>query len=316
VTPELWNQAHLAQKENRLRAEKFTKHIHALKGILKCACGCNMQIVHSGGTMHYACVARAHKKEVRNVEPDTRFFGINVDDLNRIIWEEVKYRTLRTEYKSKSNEKIDTLKAEIFKYDESIKEIEREIEVKNVLLERTLDKFTLAETELGAKALERKAKEIDDEIKSLKKTIKSIEAEKAKNARRIDEEIKSQSVKELKNMTLEGKAEIYKNMLEKVVWVSEKKRRCFLIVTYKNGAEVVWLYKNVKGTRVAINLPSSFIYNPETFKVAVTLTKRNPDIKFDFGEQVVVEYTPDEMLESFDFRGNEEWDASDRVWED
>ena len=53
-------------------------------------------------------------------------------------------------------------------------------------------------------------------------------------------------------------------------------------------------------------LPSTFTYNPETFKVAVTLTKRNPNVKFDFGEQVVVEYTPDEMLKSFDFIGNEE----------
>ena len=103
-------------------------------------------------------------------------------------------------------------------------------------------------------------------------------------------------------------------MLEKVEWVSEQKRRGFLVVTYKNDIQVVWLYKNVKGTRVAINLPSSFTYNPETYKVAVTLTKTNKENKFAFGEQIVLEYTPDEILDSFDFIGNEEYDATDRVW--
>jgi hypothetical protein len=104
-------------------------------------------------------------------------------------------------------------------------------------------------------------------------------------------------------------------MIEKAVWVSERTRRGFLVLTYKNGSEVIWLYKNVKGTRVAINLPSTFTYNPETYRVSVTHRMNNPDNKFGFGEQVTVAYTPDEILNSFDFRGNEEYDASDRVWE-
>ena len=81
-------------------------------------------------------------------------------------------------------------------------------------------------------------------------------------------------------------------------WISEKKRIGFLVVTYKNDIQVIWLYKRVKGTRVAINLPNSFTYNPEAYKVAATLTKTNKDNKFAFVEEIVMEYIPDEMLSS------------------
>jgi hypothetical protein len=72
----------------------------------------------------------------------------------------------------------------------------------------------------------------------------------------------------------------------------------------------------VKGTRVAINLPATFTYNPQTYKVSVTHIMKNTENEFGLDEQVTVEYTPDEILGSFEFIGNEEWDASDRVWED
>ena len=314
VSPEIWAQVQLVLKENKTRADKYTHHINPVKGILKCACGCNMQIVHCGG--QYACAARAHKKEVRAVEPDTRFFGINYDDLNAILWQEVKYRILENDYQAKSNEKIEALNAENLKFVQSIEARQAEIVAREKDKETIISNLALINNPAAVLAWDKKLNELDAEIAEIEKSIKATEKEITKNQRRIADETKSQSIKELQEMTLEGKAEIFKNMLEKAVWVSEKTRRGFLVVTYKNGIEVIWLYKNVKGTRVAINLPSSFRYNPETYKVAVTLTKTNPNIKFDFGEQVVVEYTPDEMLKCFDFIGNEEWDASARVWED
>jgi len=316
VSQELWAQAQLSLKENKTRADKYTTHCNPVKGILKCACGCNMQIVLSGKTKHYGCVARVHKKQVRNVEPDTRFYGINYEDLNAILWQEVKYRILRTEYQAKSNEKIDALNAEIYRFVESIEARQNEIVARENDKATIINNMALIKHPSALIALESKLNELDAEIADIEKSIKATEKEIAKNQRRISDENKTQSIKELQEMTLEGKGEIFKNMLEKVVWVSEKTRRGFLIVTYKNGVEVIWLYKNVRGTRVAINLPSTFRYNPETYKVEVTLTKRNPNIKFDFGEEVIEEYTPDEMLKSFDFIGNEEYDASASVWED
>ena len=181
---------------------------------------------------------------------------------------------------------------------------------------KIIDNLALAENPLVMKALESKVTAIDVEIKKIKESINATQDEIAKNRKKIADETKSQSIKELQEITLEGKGQIFKNMLEKVEWVSEKKRRGFLVVTYKNDIQTIWIYKNVKGTRVAINLPTSFTYNPETFKVSVTLTRRNPNVRFDFGEQIVEEYTPDEILECFDFIGNEEWGASDRVWKD
>ena len=314
VSPELWEQVQLVQRENRTRADKYTTHYNPVKGILKCACGCNMQIVHSGKTMHYACVARAHKKDVRKVEPDTRFFGINVADLNAILWEEVKYRILQNDYRAKSNDKIKALNIEIIQFEESIKDREKEIIQKIAQQNRIINNLALAESPVVMKALERKVTDIDAEIQNIKDSITATQNEIAKNRKKIADETKSQNIKELQEITLEGKGKIFNEMLEKVEWVSEKKRRGFLVVTYKNDIQVVWLYKNVKGTRVAINLPSGFTYNPETYKVAVTLTKTNKENKFAFGEQIVLEYTPDEILDSFGFIGNEEYDATDRVW--
>ena len=60
------------------------------------------------------------------------------------------------------------------------------------------------------KALNGKADSIDSQIKSIEAEKKAIDEEIASNNRRIADEIKSQSRKELDSLSLEGKGEMYR----------------------------------------------------------------------------------------------------------
>lgn len=319
ITPELWNQVQLAQKENRTRADKYTKHCNPLKGILKCPCGCNMQIVASGKSHHYACVARANKKEMKRYGKECGYFGINVEDLIGILWHEVRFRILDKQYQAKSNEKIESLKIEIIQFEQNIQKRVGDIKALKAKQEKIIDNLALAENPMVMKALEKKVNQVDDEINEIAETIKGIKKEIAKNQRRIADETKTQTIKEIQEMTIEGKAEVFRDMFESVIWDSTKTRRGILIINYKNGTRMMYIYRNVpKKGKLAINLPTSFEYNPETHKVVVKMMKnsgKNPDGSFNFNlDEEVKEYSADETLESFDLVGLEEYDATKEIW--
>ena len=317
VSPELWNKAHLAIQENKTRADKYTKHCNPLKGILKCPCGCNMQIVASGNNHHYACVARANKKEMRRHKPECPYFGINVKDLIAILWNEVKYRILDSEYKAKSNEKMDALKAENFQLLQQIEVKKGEIESLKADQATIIGNMALVNNPNIIQSFEARVNEIDDKIKDVENTIKGIKKEITKNERKISDENKAQSIKELEEMTIEGKAEIFKNMFETVIWDSVKTRRGILVVNYKNGIQMMYVYKSTtKSGKIAINLPTAFEYNPETHKVIVKSMKQpqaTPESPFNFSlETVTSEHSADEMIASF--KGEEEYDLSQSIW--
>lgn len=317
VSPELWNKAHLAIQENKTRADKYTKHYNPLKGILKCPCGCNMQIVASGNNHHYACVARANKKEKRRHKPECPYFGINVKDLIAILWNEVKYRILDSEYKAKSNEKMDALKAENFQLLQQIEVKKGEIESLKADQATIIGNMALITHTNIIQSFEARVNEIDDKIKEIENTIKGIKKEITKNERKISDENKAQSIKELEEMTIGGKAEIFKNMFETVIWDSVKTRRGILVVNYKNGIQMMYVYKSTtKSGKIAINLPTAFEYNPETHKVIVKSMKQpqaSPESPFNFSlETVTSEHSADEMIASF--KGEEEYDLSQSIW--
>lgn len=317
VSPELWNKAQLAIQENKTRADKYTKHCNPLKGILKCPCGCNMQIVASGGYHHYACVVRANKREIKKRKGGCEYFGINTKDLIDILWYEVKYRILDSEYKAKSNEKMDALKAENFQLLQQIEVKKGEIESLKADQATIIGNMALVNNPNIIQSFEARVNEIDDKIKDVENTIKGIKKEITKNERKISDENKAQSIKELEEMTIEGKAEIFKNMFETVIWDSVKTRRGILVVNYKNGIQMMYVYKSTtKSGKIAINLPTAFEYNPETHKVIVKSMKQSqatPESPFNFSlETVTSEHSADEMIASF--KGEEEYDLSQSIW--
>lgn len=316
VDPDLWNRVQETLKENRTRADKYTKHLNPLKGILKCACGCNMQYVMqaSGKGIQYACVSKKYKYDTRDTITACEFYGINANFLNDTLWYEVKYRILDKEYQAKSSDKIEALKLENLQLSQSISNKESEIEQKKDLQDQIIENIATSTNAKVVEVLNKKVDALDTEISGISTIINNIRKEIAKNEKRIKEELKSQSIKELQEMTLEGKAQIFREMFEKVEYVSNISRTGYIVVSYKNGIQTIYLYRYKNNRdRAIINLPTSFRYNPATHKVAVTYIGEKGK-KFSL-QKTVIEYDPEEMIRSFNFKGDPEHDISNVIFD-
>ena len=122
--------------------------------------------------------------------------------------------------KPKSNEKIAEIEAENIKLTQSIKEKDSEIAKLQSDLKTVIDNVMASTNITIVKALNGKADSIDSQIKSIEAEKTAIDEEIASNNRRIADEIKSQSRKELDSLSLEGKGEMFRELLSKVVYYS------------------------------------------------------------------------------------------------
>lgn len=311
VSADVWNRVQDTLKSNRTRSDKYTKHCNPLKNILKCACGCNMQLVMQAGgkSLQYACVSKRYENNVLDTFDPCSFYGINFNILNDILWHEVRYRILDKEYQAKSNAKIDSLKAENIQLTDMINKKHEEINQKLALQDQIIENIATSTNPRVVETLNKKVDAIDEEINSIKGTIDSITLEIAKNDKRIKEEFKSQTQAELENMTIEGKAEIFKAMFDTVVYASEKSRVGYIVVNYKNGIQTIYLYRYGNNhCKIVANLPSSFTYNPLTRKVAVKYVGSKEN-KFSLEERIE-EYSPLEVIKTF---YTEEWDITKEI---
>jgi hypothetical protein len=77
-------------------------------------------------------------------------------------------------------------------------------------------------------------------------------------------------------------------------------RRGFIVVTFKNGAEYIALYRIIQKP-VLYQLPSSFSFNPVTRKVIVEVQKEHPKQNlFNLDDKDKVEYGILALVATFD----------------
>ena len=220
------------------------------------------------------------------------------------MWKDVRLRTLDETYQAKSNEKIAEIEAENIKLTQSIKERDSEIGRLQSDFKTVVANAITSTNAAIIKALNDKADSIESQIKSIEAKKKAIDEEIASNNRRIADEIKSQSRKELDNLSLEGKGEMFRELLSKVVFYSVTQNCGFIIITYKNDLETIIAYHN-RNKPFLWALPTTFRFNKVKRTVIVPTLPEQPKMTSFVLERITEkEYTFKQLQESFNL---EEW---------
>ena len=300
ISDEIWNLAHKKVQENKNYSGEAQKHYNPLKGIIKCPCGQTSMYGRTSSCITYRCLDRIKmgiKSSCTNV-------GIKAETLIYAVWKDVRLRTLDETYQAKSNEKIAEIEAENIKLTQSIKEKDSEIAKLQSDLKTVIDNVMASTNIAIVKALNGKADSIDSQIKSIEAEKKAIDEEIASNNRRIADEIKSQSRKELDSLSLEGKGEMFRELLSKVVYYSVSLNSGFIVITYKNDLETIIAYHN-RNKPFLWALPITFRFNKVKRTVIVPTLPEQPKMTSFVLERITEkEYTFKQLQESFNL---EEW---------
>ena len=300
ISNEIWNLAHKKVQENKNYSGEAQKHYNPLKGIIKCPCGQTSMYGRTSSCITYRCLDRIKmgiKSSCTNV-------GIKAETLIYAVWKDARLRTLDETYQAKSNEKIAEIEAENIKLTQSIKEKDSEIAKLQSDLKTVIDNVMASTNIAIVKALNGKADSIDSQIKSIEAEKKAIDEEIASNNRRIADEIKSQSRKELDSLSLEGKGEMFRELLSKVVYYSVSLNSGFIVITYKNDLETIIVYHN-RNKPFLWALPITFRFNKVKRTVIVPTLLEQPKMTSFVLERIKEkEYTFKQLQESFNL---EEW---------
>lgn len=295
ISDEIWNLAHKKVQENKNYSGEAQKHYNPLKGIIKCPCGQTSMYGRTSSCITYRCLDRI-KMGIKS--PCTNV-GIKAETLIYAVWKDVRLRTLDETYQAKSNEKIAEIEAENIKLTQSIKEKDSEIAKLQSDLKTVIDNVMASTNITIVKALNDKADSIDSQIKSIEAEKKAIDEEIASNNRRIADEIKSQSRKELDSLSLEGKGEMFRELLSKVVYYSVSLNSGFIVITYKNDLETIIAYHN-RNKPFLWALPITFRFNKVKRTVIVPTLPEQPKMTSFVLERIKEkEYTFKQLQESF-----------------
>lgn len=295
ISNEIWNLAHKKVQENKNYSGEAQKHYNPLKGIIKCPCGQTSMYSRTSSCITYRCLDRI-KMGIKS--PCTNV-GIKAETLIYAVWKDVRLRTLDETYQAKSNEKIAEIEAENIKLTQSIKEKDSEIAKLQSDLKTVIDNVMASTNITIVKALNGKADSIDSQIKSIEAEKTAIDEEIASNNRRIADEIKSQSRKELDSLSLEGKGEMFRELLSKVVYYSVSLNSGFIVITYKNDLETIIAYHN-RNKPFLWALPITFRFNKVKRTVIVPTLPEQPKMTSFVLERIKEkEYTFKQLQESF-----------------
>ena len=295
ISDEIWNLAHKKVQENKNYSGEAQKHYNPLKGIIKCTCGQTSMYGRTSSCITYRCLDRI-KMGIKS--PCTNV-GIKAETLIYAVWKDVRLRTLDETYQAKSNEKIAEIEAENIKLTQSIKEKDSEIAKLQSDLKTVIDNVMASTNITIVKALNGKADSIDSQIKSIEAEKTAIDEEIASNNRRIADEIKSQSRKELDSLSLEGKGEMFRELLSKVVYYSVSLNSGFIVITYKNDLETIIAYHN-RNKPFLWALPITFRFNKVKRTVIVPTLPEQPKMTSFVLERIKEkEYTFKQLQESF-----------------
>ncbi len=295
ISDEIWNLAHKKVQENKNYSGEAQKHYNPLKGIIKCPCGQTSMYGRTSSCITYRCLDRI-KMGIKS--PCTNV-GIKAETLIYAVWKDVRLRTLDETYQAKSNEKIAEIEAENIKLTQSIKEKDSEIAKLQSDLKTVIDNVMASTNITIVKALNGKADSIDSQIKSIEAEKTAIDEEIASNNRRIADEIKSQSRKELDSLSLEGKGEMFRELLSKVVYYSVSLNSGFIVITYKNDLETIIVYHN-RNKPFLWALPITFRFNKVKRTVIVPTLPEQPRMTSFVLERIKEkEYTFKQLQESF-----------------
>ena len=305
ISDEDWNKTQICVSQNKLFKDIATSNFNPLKGIVFCPCGYALMLhqmsPRSGQKYYVLACCRKNNKEYRK---KCRNMGIKSDILFKSVWNCVKRSLTLNEYSQKSNIKSEQINAIITQLNHQLANNHKSMDnIKEEMqhIEKAIIKVSDIPSLVDKYKIDYQKKQ--DEISSKEDSNKAIEEEITKNKQQLERIQKSQAYKQLHDMTDKEKSEIYKNVLDRVVYYLETMFTGFIVIDYKNGLQNIVASKR-HYNNLTLLLPTTFKFNKETRKVVIPLHKHDAKQPYNLDFIKEQEYSLAGLSSSYDL---EEW---------
>ena len=310
ISDEDWNLAQERLQKNRLYKGHGNKHFNPLKGIIFCPCGYGMMLhqmnsIRDGAYLTLHCCVRNRPEYGHKCKNS----GIKAGVVFDAVWKCVKSVILEKEYKNKSNEQVKsyeriiaTLKKQILDTNNTIKNLIADRDkIPDILLslsnmngvsKHLINTYNNKYTEFDKRIIENEKKKelLNQEI--------SVYQQKIRDIKRVA------ICQELDNLDDIAKADIYKRVLNRVVYYSENQFSGFIVISFKNGIETIVITTGAK-KRIVAQLPSTFKFDKEKKKIVVEIIEKPHNVtNYVFQPSQYKEYSIKELKDAFSV---EEW---------
>ena len=310
ISDEDWNLAQERLQKNRLYKGHGNKHFNPLKGIIFCPCGYGMMLhqmnsIRDGAYLTLHCCVRNRPEYGHKCKNS----GIKAGVVFDAVWKCVKSVILEKEYKNKSNEQVKsyeriiaTLKKQILDTNNTIKNLIADRDkIPDILLslsnmngvsKHLINTYNNKYTEFDKRIIENEKKKelLNQEI--------SVYQQKIRDIKRVA------ILQELDNLDDIAKADIYKRVLNRVVYYSENQFSGFIVISFKNGIETIVITTGAK-KRIVAQLPSTFKFDKEKKKIVVEIIEKPHNVtNYVFQPSQYKEYSIKELKDAFSV---EEW---------
>lgn len=263
LTPEVWDKAQEALKNNRINTIIRGVHFNPLKGILKCRCGKGMTIGTQGGYPSYRCATR--KDRYYNVICDNGC--TKADNVIAAVWNAIVCSSNNVEFSNRNKEEVIRIENNIGELERNINNNRQRIEALKGDMDNIAAKLAYLDGSLF-ELMVKQYKEKEEAITRIEDVIKAQTIDKSK-LEQLKRQIEVKNTNDIiNNPTDEEMAAVFKKMLRKVTLSKDITKRYFLIIEFKNNVEIVYILISRQKPSI-IMLPTSFKYNRELNKVGL-----------------------------------------------
>ena len=271
VTPEIWHKAHECLHNRALYEISSGKNFNPLKGILKCPCGKSMYIVHMYKYYQYRCRMKKNKYYEQICDNG----GIDRDIVVPCCWWAIKNQVNKEDFIKQTSEEVRNIETRIKYTDILISALDKDIEENERQKDQLTDNIAGCDNADLLKRLNEKFIELVNKGTAIKKEQEQYKKDKLDMVSQKEQLLKNDKI--VDNLTMKEKAVIFKKYLKKVVFYGKPRvHRGFIVVTFKNGVEMVFLSIARKHTLLSV-LPPTFKFDVEKWCVGVEVMNKEED---------------------------------------
>ena len=235
---------------NKTRGDKERKHIHLLRGLLKCSY-CGQYYLGQQTTDAYICAQNTHSNKI-NKNTICKGGGISSSNIDGIIWSLVRDIILYREAEAEDNEQLDVkhqksldeLTNMLANFNGSLEELDKKRKRKNLMFENGGITKTEYLTSIKAyqnekNAIQKDINNIEAKINVFLKEIENSEINLPRNER-FDQISDRASMKE-----------IIKSVIKEITFIKVKNHRMVVTVTYHSSNKEILVYNSLSQKRNA-----------------------------------------------------------------
>ena len=287
INQSLYNEAMDALKKNRWLVS-YSSNYNPLKGILFCTCGRSLYYANCKQYWYYKC----YKKKDDGGNQICSNSGVKAEMAFKAIWKAAMNMMVQEEFSIQTSEREAKLKKELQIAYDNLAKYETQLIRNKKDKEDIIDKIDKLTNNSLIGTFEKKFEELEKETDEIKKRKSENGMNLLKIHNQMLELVKINKEEKLESLSLEFKSEMLHKVIDKAVWCSDRLRKGFLQITYKNGLVETLLIQTDKTHSIILQLPTTIQLdlNERKLRVDTGLYSFEQFLKkFDYSKWIVEE---------------------------